>query len=231
MEAQNLSKRNTAIVLTLAIIALAITGTTSGNEITFVLGTDENRVSLLNAPGNVAVDINIYNATQAMSIDFANEGVAFLASLGNETVAHINSTMNESSSIIAYNISAFIETGNVADVNITKYWVYGGDENIGNLITYLDNKFYGNTTAVDPPKESEIIFLVTGHGIPLNIIKEVSKEVEGVINVSAYSCSSHYSSKNLLPDTIDLCTYDVVVVCGWTYDIPDLPTYKAGFCK
>jgi len=219
-----MSKRNTTIVLTLAIIALAITGTAAGNEITFVLGTDENHASLLNASGNVAVDVNIYNATQAMSIDFANGGVVFLASLDNETVAHINSTINESASIIAYNLSEFIEIGNVDDVNITKYWVYGGDENIGNLITYMDNKFYGNTTAVDPPKESKIIFLVTGHGIPLNIIKEVSKEVEGVINVSAYSCSSHYSLKNLLPDTIDLGTYDVVVVCGWTYDIPDLPT-------
>jgi cobaltochelatase CobN len=82
----------------------------------------------------------------------------------------------------------------------------------------------GNTTAVDLPKESKIIFLVTGHGISLDIIKNVSKEVKDTINVSGYSCSSPYSSENLLPDTIDLSTYDVVVVCGWTYTIPDLPS-------
>ena len=219
-----MNKRNMITILTMVILALAITGTAAGNEITFVLGTDENRASLLNASGNVSVDINIYNATQAMSIDFANEGVVFLASLDNETVAHINSTINESASIIAYNLSTEIDIENVDDVNITKYWVYGGGENIKNLITYMDNKFYGNVTAVDLPKESEIVFLVTGHGIPLNIIKEVSKEVKDMINVSVYSCSSPHSPENLLPDTIDLSTYDAVVVCGWTYTIPDLPS-------
>ena len=149
-----MSKRNTTIVLTPAILALAITGTAAGNEITFVLGTDENRASLLNASGDVSVDVNICNATQAMSIDFANEGVVFLASLDNETVAHINSTINESASIIAYNLPTEIDIENVDDVNITKYWVYGSDENLGNLITYMDNIFFGNVTPVAPPDDT-----------------------------------------------------------------------------
>ncbi|MCK5721238.1 MAG: cobaltochelatase subunit CobN, partial [Gammaproteobacteria bacterium] len=122
--------------------------------ITFVLGTDENRASLLNASGNVSVSIEIYNATQACSMDFANESVVFLASLDNETVACINSTINESASIITYNLSTSIDIGNVDDVNITKYWVYGGNENIENLFMYMDNVFFGNTAPLDPPNDT-----------------------------------------------------------------------------
>ena len=139
-------------ILTMVMLALAMAGTAAGSEITFVLGTDENRASLLNVSGNVTV--NICNATQAMSMNFANESVLFLASLDNETVSWINNTINQSASIIAYNLSTTISIGNADDVNITKYWVYGGDENIGNLITYMDNRFYGNTTAVDPPDDT-----------------------------------------------------------------------------
>jgi cobaltochelatase CobN len=128
---------------------------TSGNEITFILGTDENHQSLVNATGNVSVDIGIYNSTQAMSMDFTNEMVIFLASLDNETVSWINSTIDQSANIITYNLSTNLSIGNVDDVNITKYWVYGDDENLGNLITYIDNKFYGNTTMVDTPKPPE----------------------------------------------------------------------------
>jgi cobaltochelatase CobN len=201
------------------------------NSITFVLGTDENLLSLENASIDAAVNatvaVMIYNATEAKAADFSNESVVFLASVDNETVAWINQTINESAYVFAYNLSSNISIGNVTDENITKYWIYSGDANVRNLIIYMDNKFYGYKTEVDPPKASKkpkIIFLVTGHGIPLNIIKEVSKEVEDTINVSGYSCSSPYSPENLLPDTIDLSTYDVVVVCGWTYDIPDLPS-------
>lgn len=151
MNTRNRMKRIT--ILTLAILALAITGTAAGSEVTFVLGTDENRASLENASRSVTV--NICNATQALSMNFANESVLFLASLDNETASWINNTINQSTNIIAYNLSTNLSIGNVDDVNITKYWVYGGDENIENLITYMDNKFYGNATAVDQPKPPE----------------------------------------------------------------------------
>ena len=187
MEAQNMSKRNTTIVLTLAILALAIVGTASGNEITFVLGTDENRASLLNASGNVAVDINIYNATQAMSIDFANDSVLFLASLDDDTVSWID----RSADIFAYNLSTNLSIGNVDDVNITKYWVYGGDENIKNLATYMDNKFYGNVTAADPPKPPENrpeIAFVLSRPCAVTLVNGVSNDpfISDMLNVTTY---------------------------------------------
>ena len=118
--------------------------------------TEHTWASLLNASinttVNATVNITIYNATDAKSADFSNESVLFLASLDNETVASINSTINGSAYVFAYNLTTNISIGNVDDMNITRYWVYGGDENIRNLILYMDNKFYGNNTAFTPPE-------------------------------------------------------------------------------
>jgi cobaltochelatase CobN len=210
-------------------------GVIKSNRITFVLGTDEHLLSLFNASigaaVNATIEVMIYNATEAKSADFSNESVVFLASLDNATVASINETINESAYVFAYNLTTNVSIGTVDDVNITKYWVYGGDENVRNLITYMDNKFYGNKTEVDPPKapkKPKIIFLVTGHGIPLEIIYEASKEVKDMINVSAYRCMSPYSpAKPILPDDINLSIYDVVVVCGWVYDIHGMPDFPS----
>ena len=174
-------------ILTLAILALAITGTAAGSEMTFVLGTDANHASLENASGNVAVGINIYNATQAMSMDFANESVLFLASLDNETVSWINSTIDQTVNVIAYNLSTNSSIGNVDDANITKYWVYGGDGNIESLITYMDNTFYGNTTAVDPPDDTRPkICFVLSRPCAITLMDKVSDDpsIRDVINVT-----------------------------------------------
>ncbi|RJS73165.1 hypothetical protein CW714_03495 [Methanophagales archaeon] len=51
------------------------------NRITFVLGTDENLVSLLNASKNATVNaivnVTIYNASEAKAVNFSNESVVF----------------------------------------------------------------------------------------------------------------------------------------------------------
>jgi uncharacterized protein YaaQ len=94
------------------------------NSITFVLGTDENLLSLENASIDAAVNatvaVMIYNATEAKAADFSNESVVFLASVDNETVAWINQTINESAYVFAYNLSSNISIGNVTDENINK---------------------------------------------------------------------------------------------------------------
>ena len=166
------------------------------NEITFVLGTDDNLVSLWNASNtvNATMDVKIYNASEAEAVNFSNESIVFLASLDNKTVASINQTINESAYVFAYNLSSNISIGNVADENITKYWVYGGDENIQNLINYLDNKFCGNTTAVDPPKASEDrpkIAFVHSQPYGISLVNRVSNDpfISDMMNVV---CSSRY---------------------------------------
>ncbi|RJS70735.1 cobaltochelatase subunit CobN, partial [ANME-2 cluster archaeon] len=188
-----MNKRNTIVMLTLAILAFSMIGTAAGNgnEITFVLGTDENHASLVNASGNVSVGVNIYNTTQAKMLNFSNESVLFLSSLDNETVSWVNSTISSSAKVITYNLSTTISIGNVDDVNITKYWVYGGEENIENLITYMDNKFYGNATAVDqpkPPGNRPKIAFVLSRPCALTLVNGASNDpfISDMLNVTAY---------------------------------------------
>jgi len=168
------------------------------NRITFVLGTDENLASLLNASinttVNATVNITIYNATEAKSINFSNENVLFLASLDNETVASINSMINESAYVFVYNLTTNISIGNVDDVNITRYWVYGSDENIRNLILYMDNKFYGNNTAFTPPEPP------AGRAKVAFVVSEMSSYAAWLEN----TLDDVYITRNL---NVSLCTY------------------------
>ena len=210
-----MNKRNMIIILTLAILTFSMIGTASGSEITFVLGTDENHASLVNASENAAVDINIYNATQAKILNFSNDSVLFLESLDNETVSWINSTISSSAKVITYNLSTTIEIGNVDDVNITKYWVYGGDENIENLVTYMDNKFYGNTTVVDPSKPPENrpkIAFVHSQPYGITLVNQVSNDpfISNMMNVTTYF------GRSTVDVSFNLSDQDVIFLCCLT---------------
>ena len=176
------------------------------NKITFVLGTDENWASLENASTNATVNstvnVTIYNASEAEAVNFSSESIVFLASLGNETVASINQTINESAYVFAYNLTTNISIGNVDDINITKYWVYSGDENIRNLILYMNNTFYGGTTPVDSPKEDrpKVVFIIGGESY-LPMFRKAGENIS--LNVTVYS------SKRL-PSELNLTTYDLI---------------------
>ncbi len=179
------------LVMALLIVPLSATAQPEGNRIIFVLGTDENRESLYNASVSTTLEVEIYNASVAMSEDFSDEGVVFLAFLDNETVSSINQTMSGSAHVFAHELNTSISIGNVEDVNITKYWVYGGDGNIENLIIYMDNRFYENTTAVDPPKPPEGRPKIAFVAAYFYNIEEAGKEpyISKSINVSVHYVS------------------------------------------
>ncbi len=188
-------------------ITLKVTGEESGkNRITFVLGTNENLISLENASMdttvNATINVTIYNATEAKLVNFSNERVIFLASLDNNTVTSINQTINSSADVFAYNLSSNISIGNVDDGNITKYWVWGGDENIKNLILYMNNTLYGGTTPVESPKEDrpKVVFIIGGESYLPMFIK-AGKDCS--LNVTVYS------SKRL-PSELNLTTYELI---------------------
>jgi cobaltochelatase CobN len=198
------------------------------NSISFVLGTDENLLSLENASMNAAVNatvaVKIYNATEAKSANFSNGSVVFLASLDNETVASINSTINSSADVFAYNLATNVSIGNVDDVNITKYWVYGGDENINNLILYMNNTFYGGTTLVNSPEppggRAKVAFIVhekVSYGVWL---KKASEDVyvSRCLNVSlcTYTVDNPESYENL-----NLSDQDVILFWMIGYPVED----------
>jgi cobaltochelatase CobN len=182
-------------------------GVVKSNRLTFVRGTAENLLSLFNASIdaalNATIEVVIYNATEAKSADFSNESVVFLASLDNETVEIINQTINESAHVFAYNLTTNVSIGNVNDINITNYWVHGGDENIRNLIVYTTNLFYGLTA--DPQMLAEedrpkAVFIIGGESyVPMFIKAGESSS----LNVTVYS------SKRLPPE-LNLTTYELI---------------------
>jgi cobaltochelatase CobN len=153
------------------------------SRITFVLGTDENMASLENASMavtvNATVNVTVYNASEVEAVNFSTESVVFLASLNNETIASINQTINRSAYAFAYNLTTNISIRNLDDTNITKYWVYGGDENIKNLILYMNNTFYKGSTALDPPippaDRAKIAFITGEMGVNYMVFIEDAK--------------------------------------------------------
>jgi cobaltochelatase CobN len=190
------------------------------NRMMFVLGTDENLASLWNATNtvNATMDVKIYNATEAKSANFSNESAVFLASLDNETVAWINQTINESAYVFAYNPSSNISIGNVDDVNITKYWVYGSDENIVNLILYMNNTFYKGSAPVYPPippaDRAKIAFITGEMGVNYMVFIEDAKDdphISKYINVTAHLVSeddpTSYQNLNLSDQNVIMTSY------------------------
>ena len=196
----------------LLIVMLVSVVSADENGITFVLGTDENRASLLNASGNVSVNIEIYNATQACSMDFANESVVFLASLDNETVACINSTINSSAYICAYNLSSDINIANMDDPVITDYWETGGDENIRDLIEYINSKVHDSVPSSEDTTNAPHldIAIVTGyrsHELPL---KHISEKINNDINLNM--TLNYYLYDYVMENDVNLSSMDIIYI-------------------
>jgi len=160
-------------IMTLILVLMLLTSLTtvvsaSSNELVFILGSDENYQSLLNA--NSSVDIKIYSDESIP--DLSDSGVVFLASL-NES-ALLNLRLNSSAVVCGYNLSNS-SLINTEDNNLSKYWVYGGDSNIANMINYMDYHFLGNSTgSYDLPVPSKdrinITFITGSSGVKTGLL-------------------------------------------------------------
>jgi cobaltochelatase CobN len=146
------------------LLAVTLTNVVSADEntLTFVLGTSENQQSLENASLDSQSNILIYDYENVP--DLSDNGVVFLASINDST---IELTVNDSAVIFGYNLTSesLVNTNNA---NITKYWVYGGDTNIANMIAYMENQFLGYDSTVynlpQPPEDGINITVITGSG-------------------------------------------------------------------
>lgn len=206
------------LFMALLIVPLSAAAQPGEDRIIFVLGTDENWGSLNNASTNATVEVGIYNASQARLKNFGDECVVFLASLDNETVESISGPMNSSAHIFAYNLSSEISIGNVEDANITNYWVYGGDENISRLITYLDMKFSNSGEEILPPpssgslQEIKILFILLEDTIHRYYLEEAMKNCtlkNTTINLTIYNRDQ--ASEN------DLTSFDIIALYHLSY--------------
>ncbi len=194
-------------------------------RLVFVLGTAENLAALENAAMdatlNATVKVVLYNASEARLHDFSNASFVFLASLDNATVECVNQTLNASAYVFAYNLTPDISIGNVDDENITEYWVYGGDENIRDMILYICSRFYGTKTDFESPKppagRPKVAFVVSEKSSYAAWLKKAADDVyiSRCLNVSIFTYSvddpSSYSG-------MDLSDQDVIFL--WMIGFP-----------
>ena len=169
-----MSKRNTAIVLTLAILALAITGTAAGNgnETLFILGTDVNEAALKSASLNdtITPELNVTiftkNDTVPDSLNFSNYSAIFIESQ-NETMvgmwdANLTAAKENGNVVIGYNLSAANATVPNVDLksadytDIERYWIEGGEENMKQFLISIGKNFCDRWAGVDLPEPAVV---------------------------------------------------------------------------
>ena len=152
-----------SLVLTaLLILVLVPVASAEENELTFVIGAEDNHQSLINVRVTTPVNISVYTPDDVP--DLSNKSVVFLASLNDSTLSNL--TVNNSAIICGYNLTntSLIST---EDNNLSKYWVYGGDSNIADMTAYMDYHFLGNSSrSYDlpvPPADRINMTFVTGY--------------------------------------------------------------------
>ena len=174
------------------------------NRIAIVTGDSQRRAAITNVTGSVPLNVSLFSEEEALLHDFAGEPLIFAASIGNETAARINGTAGENATIILYGLSPDTIFGMPADQNISRYWQYGGDGNILNMLLYIDNTCFGNSTPVDPPQSPQeairIVMIIGGESYVPMYIDAAAKSTANV---------TVYPSKNL-PADLNLTGYDLI---------------------
>jgi len=191
------------ILVLLLLTSLTTVVSADPDELTFVLGTDENYQSLMGT--NSSVNIKIYNAEDIP--DLSNAGVVFLASLNESTLLKLN--LNSSAVVCGYNLSNS-SLINTEDNHLSKYWVYGGDSNIANMINYMDYNFLGNSAnSYDLPVPPE-------NRINITVITGSSGVKAGLISANDDPLISKYARVNVVTSVDDmpasLVTEDIIML-------------------
>jgi cobaltochelatase CobN len=193
----------TLLLVLLLLTSLTAAGSAGSNELVFILGTDENYQSLQNT--NSSVDIKVYSDEDVP--DLSDAGVVFLASLNESNLLNLN--LNSSAVVCGYNVSNS-SLINTEDTNLSKYWVYGGDSNIANMVNYMDYHFLGNSASTYdlpvPPEDRINITIITGS----------SGVKAGLISANDDPLISKYARVNVVTSVSDmpasLVTEDIIML-------------------
>ena len=174
-------------------------------RIAIVTNDSQRRAAITNITGSVPLNVSLFSEEEALLHDFSEDLFIFAASIGNETADRINSTAGGNATIVLYDPPPGATFGTPADQSISRYWQYGGDDNILNMLLYIDNICFGNTTPIDPPQPPEeervrIVMIIGGESyVPMYI--EAAERSAANVTV--------YPSKNL-PADLNLTGYDLI---------------------
>jgi cobaltochelatase CobN len=184
-------------------LKVAILGGSEVNfsEFVFVLGTDFNEESLMNAATstNISENLNITIFTPSVQVpegfDFSNYGMIFIESQNESTVedwtSSISSAKKGGANVIGYNLSSNITLPNIdlySDkyTDIERYWIQGGETNMKDMLMFMGQNFSGfweNDTISEPVilQEKVNVTFILNANTRLNDLKTVVAE-RGIIN-------------------------------------------------
>jgi cobaltochelatase CobN len=189
-------------------------GSCPDHALAIVTNDTERAMSVVNTTGSVPFPVSLYNETEAILHDFGSDPVIFAASISTPTAEQINTTAGENATIIVYDMPPGSSFGIPANLTMSQYWNYGGDKNILNMLLYIDNVWFGNSTPVPPPRQP-------GADIP-----DIVMIIGGVSYVPMYADAAKVSYANVtvyaasfLPPDLDLSGYDLVFMEMFTAGI------------
>ncbi|MEM4946460.1 MAG: hypothetical protein QXU31_09155, partial [Archaeoglobaceae archaeon] len=184
--------------------------------ITFYLGNNENYEALKEIENETAL-IEVFKLGD--EVDFANKSLIFLANV-NESVS------NEIANATDATIVLFNSSAGYSDEMIAKYWIYGGKENLLNLVNYLRAKFFDLQISYDPPKVPEnrakILFILNKDSKQVPLILNASKDlyVEKNLEIKLLGYSSVEDLKEEIKN-YDLSDFSVFFLYMLGYPVQD----------
>ncbi len=161
------------------------------NRIAIVTGDSQRRAAITNVTGSAPLNVSLFSEEEAIRHDFAGEPLIFAASIGNETAARINGTAGGNATVITCDLPRGMAFGAPADEVLERYWLYGGEANLEQLLLALDNRIYNAShdlaDPVPPPGRPRIAY-VFSRPSEVSGMASVSGDpaIQSVMDISAY---------------------------------------------
>ncbi|MDK2973783.1 MAG: cobaltochelatase CobN [Methanofollis sp.] len=175
-----------------------------------VTGDTARQAAVANVSATASLKIALFNETEAQQHDFAEDSLIFAAS-DDDTLEQIADTVADNATLLVCEQEGDSTVGTPAGDLLEKYWLYGGEENLFNMVLALENEYYGtNHTLADPLPPGErpkiaYVFSRTSEFSSMRAIAE-EKDVQARMNVTVYLGRSN---ENL---SFDLSAQDVVLL-------------------
>jgi cobaltochelatase CobN len=176
-----------------------------GHSIVIVLTDPERWLSIENVTGMAPLNISLLNETDAMGHDFGPDPFIFAASVGNVTLEWIHLTADRNATLLVYDPPAGLPFDTSVDAEISRYWSAGGDDQILDMLLYIEGHYFGNSTPAEPlsPPDGDLpsIAMIIGGESYVPMYTAAAKESEA--HVTVYPASA-------VPADLNLTGYDLV---------------------
>nr|WP_321420603.1 cobaltochelatase subunit CobN [uncultured Methanomethylovorans sp.] len=210
----------------------------------FILGTDINTAALNTAAAapdiSSQLGITVINKDQtlAQDFDFSEYSMIFIESQPQTTIGNWNASINAAKAngamVIGYNLSSNITLPNVDlysanYTDIERYWVQGGETNMGSMLKFMGQKFAGafaGETLAQPeilrPKTN--ITYITNSQTNIYYLNNVLSERSIISDLFNVKVINGMSGKNVAANLSGLSHQDVILLYMIGYN--ELPEFK-----